>query len=374
MTDEAMNVDAVSATEEEVSLRDTIKAEFERSSTPPVEENVAAPVGEDAGDMGVEAATQEADAREDNRDEKGRFKAKEGDAGPAAEVQDGGEQEAAQYTDETAASDKYAGPPPGWSVASKAAFDELPESVRADIAKREREIDQGFAKLKEYKPLERFVETAKQHGMEPAEFFESYRRAEEYLQRDPQNAILWLCQNYGVDPSQIGGQKANEQTADAQQADPAMQPLLQEINSLKQQLARVNTLEQTVYGEKQAQATSKVEAFFSDPKNKFAENVAPQMLGLIQQANASGQPVDLNQIYETACYMNPEVRDALIKERLNADAKAKAAKAKQAADQARQAGASITGGPTATQAGAEPDSENLRALLEQNYAAMQGRT
>ncbi|MVB00057.1 hypothetical protein GN330_22660 [Nitratireductor sp. CAU 1489] len=370
MTDEAMNVDTASAIEEEVSLRDTIKAEFERSSNPPVEENVAAPVDEDA--IGLGADTAEQDAR--GRDEKGRFKAKEGDSDPAAEVQDSGEQEAAQTADENAASDKYAGPPPGWSVASKAAFDELPESVRLDIAKREREIDQGFAKLKEYKPLERFVETAKQHGMEPAEFFESYRRAEEYLQRDPQNAILWLCQNYGVDPSQIGGQKANEQTADAQQADPAMQPLLQEINSLKQQLARVNTLEQTVYGEKQAQATSKVEAFFSDPKNKFAENVAPQMLGLIQQANASGQPVDLNQIYETACYMNPEVRDALIKERLNADAKAKAAKAKQAADQARQAGASITGGPAATQAGAEPDSENLRALLEQNYAAMQGRT
>ncbi|MEQ9447360.1 MAG: hypothetical protein RLN70_00455, partial [Rhodospirillaceae bacterium] len=285
-----------------MSLRDTIKAEFERSSNPAAEEVAADAVVEDAGDMDAAGAAQEPAGREDNRDERGRFKAKEGDADPVAEGRDGDQQDAEQAADEIRANDRYAGPPPGWSVASKAAFDELPESVRADIAKREREIDQGFAKLKEYKPLERFVETAKQHGMEPAEFFESYRRAEEYLQNDTENAILWLCQNYNADVNKIAaalnssgvGRTHNEQTADAQQADPAMQPLLQEINSLKQQLARVNTLEQTVYGEKQAQATSKVEAFFSDPKHKFAENVAPQMLGLIQQANASGQPVDLN--------------------------------------------------------------------------------
>jgi hypothetical protein len=351
----------------EVSLRDELAAEYAKMSEPA---NTAEPAAQPETTEPQETA-EEAEQRA--RDEKGRF-------APKATKED--EEPQPETTEEPAQPDatKYVGPPPGWSVASKAAFDELPDAVKADIAKREREIDQGFAKLKEFKGLEPYVDAARQHNITLPELMGRYQKAEQFLQRDPTNAILWMCQNYGVDPRQLAGpqgQLAGQQAQAQEQQkilNPDIQPLLQEINNLKQQLGRVDAIEQSLHSEKFNQVSQSVESFFADPKNKYSENVADQMVVLINQAKASGQPVDLASIYETACYMNPEVRTALINEQTKARQAEQAAKARQTATQARAAGASITGGPSATPPTAEPDSDNLRALLEQGYAAQMGRT
>jgi len=129
-----------------------------------------------------------------------------------------------------------------------------------------------------------------------------------------------------------------------------------------------------VYGDKRTQVSSQVERFASDPTNKYFDNVADQMVPLITQAQASGQPVDLKSIYETACWMNPEVRSALIKEQSTKASAEQAAKARQVATQARQSGASIAGGPAATPPFSPPNSDNLRALLEAGMAEQMGRS
>jgi hypothetical protein len=96
------------------------------------------------------------------------------------------------------------------------------------------------------------------------------------------------------------------------------------------------------------------------------------MVVLINEAKRTGQPVDLPSIYDTACFMNPEVRAALIKEQTGKVQSEQIAKAKQTADQARAAGASITGGPSATPPPVAPNLD-LRASLEQSFAAAAGR-
>jgi hypothetical protein len=363
MTDQLANAGAEPVAE--VSLRDELASEWAKMSEP-------ASTPETAQPETVEPQETAEEAEQRARDEKGRFaaKAKEGEEPPA--------QEATTEDPEKPDATKYVGPPPGWSVASKAAFDELPDAVKADIAKREREIDQGFAKLKEYKELERTLEphsrTASQYGVDVPELLNRYQKAENFLRRDPINAIRWMCQSYKIDPRQLVDGQAAQAQADPKNVDPTIQPLLQEINNLKQQLGRVDALEQSIHSEKFNQVSGTVESFFADPKNKYSENVADQMVLLINQAKAFGQPVDLNSIYETACYMHPEVRAELIKEQSRARQAEQAAKAKQTANQARTAGASITGGPSATPPTASPDSDNLRALLEQGYASQMGRT
>jgi hypothetical protein len=356
MTDQLANAGAEPVAE--TSLRDELAAEWAKMSEPATAPEPAQPETVEQPQETAEEAEQRA------RDEKGRF---------AAKAKEGEEPAQATEEPEKPGATKYVGPPPGWSVSSKAAFDELPDAVKADIAKREREIDQGFAKLKEYKGLEPYADAARQHNITLPELMGRYQKAEQFLQRDPANAILWMCQNYGVDPRKLAGQPAQAQEQ-PKNVNPEIAPLLQEINTLKQQLGRVDAIEQSLHSEKFNQVSQSVESFFADPKNKYSENVADQMVVLINQAKASGQQVDLASIYETACYMNPEVRVALINEQTRARQADQAAKAKQTATQARTAGASITGGPSATPPTAEPDSDNLRALLEQGYAAQMGRT
>jgi hypothetical protein len=350
----------------ELSLRDIIAAEWEKASAP---ETPAAPAAAPIEPAAPQETAAEAEAR--IRDEKGRFAAKPEDAAAKPAI------EAAQKpaSDKPVEPGKEAetaikapvGPPPGWSVAAKAEFDALPEAVRAAVAKREEEIDRGFAKLKDYKAIEtQHSATAQQYGVPLPEFINRLAAADKFLQSEPLNAIKWLAQTYKIDLGQIAGTPTQPGIAPAQQApaanDAIVQPLLQKISSL----------EQIVYGDKRNQINTQVETFFADPKNKYSENVADQMVVLINEAKRAGQPVDLPSIYETACFMNPEVRAALIKEQTGRVQSEQIAKAKQTADQARAAGASITGGPSATPPPVAPNLD-LRAMLEQNFASLAGR-
>lgn len=356
----------------EVSLRDELASRFEKMSVEPASEPTPEAVEPPAQEETAEQTAQRL------RDEQGRF-AKADEQGAPDKSQEPKEEEP-----QAAEGKRYAGPPPGWSVGAKAEFDTLPESVKQAISKREEEVDNGFAKLREYKELEKNLEpyqsTAKEYGVDLPELLKRFDAADKYLRSDPTNAIKWLAQSYGVDLRQVAGQPAGQGGQQQQNGkiDPALQPiiepLMREIQSLKQQLGRVDTIEQSLHAEKFNQVSGTVEQFFADPKNKYAENVADQMVLLISQAKASGKPVDLDQIYETACYMDPEVRGALIKEQSTRQQATQAEKARQAATQARQAGASVTGGPSATQPTTEPDSENLRSLLERNFAEQMGRT
>jgi hypothetical protein len=351
----------------EVSLRDAIAAEWEKQSAP---ETPATPAAAPPPPPAQETAA-EAEARA--RDEKGRFAAKpegEAPAKPAAEAakKPEGDKPAVEPSKEPEAPAKApGGPPPGWSVAAKADFDLLPDAVKAAVSKREEEIDRGFAKLKDYKAIEsQHSAQAQQYGVPLPEFINRLAAADKFLQTQPLDAIKWLAQTYKIDLGQLGApaqQPGQPQPAQQPQHDAVVQPLLQEINALKE----------IVYGDKRNQINSQVETFFADPKNKYSENVADQMVILINEAKRAGQPVDLPSIYETACFMNPEVRAALIKEQTGKAQADHVEKARQTANQARAAGASITGGPASTPPPVAPNLD-LRATLEQGWASLQGRT
>lgn len=343
----------------EPSLRDSIAAAYTTmSSDEPARAAEPAPVQTQEA-APVDGTETEAEKAERLRDEKGRFAAKEAAA----------QGKAPEGTEPPVEGAKtYAGPPPGWTVAAKAEFEQLPAAVKESIAKREAEIDKGFAKLREYKALAPYEDYARQNNMPLPDLMQRYKAADDFLNRDPHNAILWFCQNYGVDPRSIAGHaQQNMQPGQQQHQQPAAQgdpAILQELHALKEM----------VYGDKRTQVSSQVERFASDPTNKYFDNVADQMVPLITQAQASGQPVDLKSIYETACWMNPEVRSALIKEQSTKASAEQAAKARQVATQARQSGASIAGGPAATPPFSPPNSDNLRALLEAGMAEQMGRS
>jgi hypothetical protein len=232
-------------------------------------------------------------------------------------------------------------PPPGWTATAKAEFGKLPPVVQEAVAKREEEINNGFKKLQTYKGLDEYIETAARAGTTVPEALDRYMQSEALLERDPIRGLLWLCETYNVDPRQLiqGGQPHQQQTYQGQpnpyvpqQFDfqRFVQPVAQEVNQLKQMLAQ----------ERQNKISEDINAFASDPKNQYFENVADQMAMII----SAGSTAPLNEIYEQACYMNPEVRGLLIREQTAKAQADQVAKARQVAAQARQAGNSVTGG------------------------------
>lgn len=257
-------------------------------------------------------------------------------------------------------------PPPGWSPQSKADWAKIPDHVRADIAKREQEISAGFARYQHLKP---FDEMARQSGTTLHDALSRYTNLEGILRQNPDAGMMQVAQNLGwtqaeaaqhfarlaqrlgfqfAGPAQPGqgNPPANQNGEDDPlQAiiAPFMAPVMQELNQLKSTLSQAQQRDQSRLVES---ASSIVNEFKADPKNRYYQNVEQEIsrlltTGLVQRTGDLRH--DLRTAYDMACRMNPEVHDALIRERTEAAEADRKAKEQEAAERARAASRSITG-------------------------------
>jgi hypothetical protein len=246
-------------------------------------------------------------------------------------------------------------PPPGWSVAAKAAFDALPEAVKEAVAKREGEVSAGFAR---YEGLSPYVNMARKAGSTLPEALDRYIAAENHLAQDFGSGILSLCQIYQVDPAQLGQFLLGGQGGGQQQASSdAFAPVLNQLNSVNQRLTQ---WERQMEERENESIQTELSRFAADPKHKFFENVR-QTMGQIIAANPQAS---LSEAYESACWMNPEIRALLISEKAHAEAE----ESRRKADQARRASGSLpNGSPIPGASSANAPAPTLRAELERAF-------
>ncbi|PAY07181.1 hypothetical protein CK489_15385 [Bradyrhizobium sp. UFLA03-84] len=330
---------------------DVLSGTSEQPSAPSVRESIEAAVAQqrespDTGGEQQQHAAEPAPAAEkapaDGRDEKGRFVAKPAAAPAQAEQgKDVAQQEPAAAADQQAP--KTAAPPTSWSPTAKAAFKDLPQPVKDAISKREEEVNNGFAKLAEYKPLDQWIEEAKRGGTDLATAVATYRGMELELQKDFVHGIALIAQRQGVNPLQLaqgivarfGGGPSQSGQPGAQfqphQHGPTVDPSI---------AARLDGLEQTFRNQQQASVNDEIERFASDPKHPYFHNVRETMGHLMN----AGQATSMSDAYEKACWANPEIRALLIKEQA---APAPAARADDAVSRARAAAKATGGTPPA---------------------------
>ena len=228
-----------------------------------------------------------------------------------------------------------AGPPPGWSVQSKALYDKLPDAIKQDIAKRETEVSAGFAKLAEYKGLDPYVEMARNANTTLPQALQRYVNAENALETDPVSGTLWFCQRYNVDPAQLmyglcrmhnihplqlvqamGGDMPQPAHQNGQ-GDPRLQPRQPGDPRTMAQLQAMN--ERLAYMEQEREAAedrmigNQIMQFASDPANKYFENVRPLMAHIIRTSPPNVE-LTMQGVYEQACWSTPEIREVLIRE------------------------------------------------------------
>lgn len=358
MTDEVIDGTAdAGADEQPVDLRSTIVAavEKQRANAEPAEAQT------EAVETNKAATAENKPTGERERDEQGRF-AKSGEAkatGEEAKAETPDKPEVPEKDDAAQALK----PPGGWSPTAKAAFAELPQVVKDAVAKREQEVNNGFAKLAEYKPIDRFVEMAKQSGTTLDKALESYVGIENMLRADFLGGIAHLCQRYGAHPialanailARSGG--SSSQQGDAGASERANQQASQvDLSPLQQQIA---ALDARLTQQDQQSVQSEITRFASDPNNVFFDNVKAEMGRLIEM----GAATDLQQAYDMACWNNQEIRGLLIKQQMPAPSGAKAVDAVQ---QAKAAAKAIGGAPSA---GFKPDKTPQNLSLRETIRA-----
>ncbi|MDQ0558691.1 hypothetical protein QO004_000466 [Rhizobium mesoamericanum] len=255
--------------------------------------------------------------------------------------------------------------PPGWSPEAKAAFDTLPENVKAAVSKREEEIDKGFKVLQDYKGLEEFTPLIKQGNTTHADVMRKALDYEKFLQRDPIGTVLHVAQIGGVNIQALaqaiveGKVQIPQQQAPVQQQQQRPQPQPVNVEATVEEVLRKRDTE------------NQVQAFISDPANVHAEAVLEDMIALIN----AGRAGSLKDAYDAACWMRPDIRQQLISQAAPNPAPDLNAQRAAAADQARRASRSITGsaapGPSASATPAQPSS--IRDTLKQAIAAAGSR-
>lgn len=325
----------------------------------------------------VKAEPETAEAKADReRDEKGRFAPKaekeevEVKAAPEVkpEIKPQAETAPQEIKPQAEAAPVAGLPPPGWSVKSKSEWDKLPESVRADIVKREQDVADGFKQYHGMKEIIPYAEMAQRSGTSLKAALDNYTGLENLLRQDVVKGVAQIAANMGAHPVDVAnrilqayganqtaqpgdqqpGAMSGAQTFDPNILQQYLNPLTQELSTLKHQLSQQQQAEQT---RQLGVVNTTLERFKADPAHRYFENVEPLMSQLISSGvvqRTGDHMADLKTAYEAACYQNPEVRDLLINDRIAKDEAGRKAREKDAAEKARQASRSITGSPSAS--------------------------
>jgi hypothetical protein len=291
-----------------------------------------------AADQPATDMPQDTSHQDRSRDEQGRFAPKAGeqeqdqegapfkplDADPKPPTQ--GQEH--QPTSQDPADPTLALPPKSWSPKAKAKWDVIDPELKAEIQRREADVDRGF---QQYAGLAKYVDTATKAGTTLPEALDRYAAAEDLLVQDFTLGVAHLAQMAGVSLAQL---VQDIQAREAQLAGQVPQPRQQARPSQPQQPDVRRTVEDVI---QDRDAQSEIAKFFGDPKNRYAENVRPLMATFL----TGGRAGTLQEAYDMACRADPAVW-AIIQN----DFKAPAPPAKQAAvKQARAASGSLTGSP-----------------------------
>lgn len=343
-----------------MATQDDLRGELESvfDAAPAPDQEVQQPVVETTSETQAET-----EARQ--RDESGRFKAKE------ASVQDPAAQNAA--TEQTAATLEtkpeekqidITRAPSSWKKETAELFATLPPDVQAEIHRRETDFHKGYGKQFEespaYKQMAPLAEIGSKYETVAAPYKENFSKygidapqaVKELFQMDHdlRNAppavkvqkALQLAAHYGIDLTQ--------------QFAPEVAQMQQRMYELEQQNKQYLEGQQT--REMQA-VTSEIQKFVEAPGHEHFDKVRMHMKALID----GGQANDLQDAYDQAVYANPETRKALLEQQT------RAAEEKANAHRAKSAAVSVKGSSPASGMASQPKNslrDEISAAFEQS--------
>lgn len=334
----------------EVSIDDSIDAEFERITSEQQEPDQTASIA---------------------RDERGRFAPKPAESEAADDTKPPADPPLSAPSPTSAApnpaeSQPTSYKPSSWKPEELGEWDKAPPSVRAAVERREKEINaymQQSAPLRQageqiFQIAQPYLPALQSVGTDPIRAFHESLQVFNTLKTgtpEQRTAMVYrIAQQYGVP---LGQQQDDAQTPSY--ADPMLTATQQDVQALKTSLAQMQYQEQ----QREQQRTLSEISAFANGKPHF-DAVRSVMGGLMQ----SGQAATLQDAYDLAIWAVPEVRAKVMAEQ-EAQRKAEAAKAVQAAKTASSVNVSRRGAPAASAGKPKTIDQGLEAKLDELWSA-----
>jgi hypothetical protein len=317
----------------------------------PAAAETAAIVNDDIG--AIEKTMAEAYDRLNPPRENGKFAAKEVKAEAETTETEGAEpsEPEAQVSDQEPVAEAKEPAPPAiqrpqaWSSDVDELWSKLPPAAQELISKREGEAHKRITELgevaKTVEPIKPYLEplqrASARMGVSPGKGLELLLAADDYLARDPVQAIQWLAQQSGVDLSRFGQQPTGE-VSESAEVNALNQKISQLVRMLSETSHRIQSREQQ---EQQAQAQSleNLVQDFAKGKDYWPEieaEVAAQ-IAAIRLSDPSLSPKDtLEKAHERAVKLNDDIRNKLNETKRKEEEAKKASEAKRKADEAKR--------------------------------------
>lgn len=194
--------------------------------------------------------------------------------------------------------------PSSWTPTIAEKWSDLPPDVRAEIQRRETDYHRGIEQYKQaagiaqevQHTLQPYMANIQAAGVHPLQAVDKLMQADHVLRNGaPEQKSQFLAQlarDYGVDLNQV-------------QPLPPMDPQVQQLMAQNQQLQQ---FQQTVQQQQQQAVMSEIDTFRANPANVHFENVKDDMSVLLQ----SGRATNLQDAYDKAVWMRPDIRQTLV--------------------------------------------------------------
>jgi len=367
-------------------LRSTLESAFDNAETggspedssQPVRTATETPTGEPRADTTSED-------RGDGRNQHGRFARKpaDPDAGKpaAAPAADGGAAApVAKPGEGEGKHDPLSKAPQSWKPGAREVWSQLPADVRAEVYRREKEtarIVQETAQARQVtdfvgKLQTQFAPALQAEGVDALTAAGNLMNLASRLRfgTPPEKAQLaaQIVRNYGVDVNALadaldrmpGG--VHPMHGQAQQGQP--QPGMYQDPRVDQLLAQLQGLQQSRQEQVIQKAVGEVETFGGD--KEFFEDVREDMADLLELAAKRGIDLSLEQAYERACKMQPDIAKVLDAR----EAAKRAGNLQGSTQRARAAASSVRGTPAGVPSSNPAD---LRGAIESAFEQVGGR-
>lgn len=316
--------------------------------------------------------------KSENRDTKGRFKSKEAKpatpteaaseaiAEPTPSIQPGPKAEPKAAPQERA--------PASWRPDVREHWASLPAEVRAEVARREREMQTTLQETAEARrfseqlgkviaPYEAFIRAENSNALQAIDnLMGTAARLRTGTAPELAQLMAGMVKQFGVgrfgqpfiealDSALVGEvPRVDPQQAQLQQA------IQQQLAPVQQFMSQFQQAQVAQQQRAQEQAASEVSKFIE--RAEFGEDVREEMADLLEVAQRRGRELSLADAYRQACLVNPRVRSVL-------EARAKQKGAQQltgAAQKAKAAAVSVSGAPAMGAPKADP--ADVRSAIE----------
>ncbi len=305
-------------------LREALEAALDKQNeeqtkdeTPEVEARTTEEVNDDSG-----IGNQPEDRQEDTQTEQAAEPAKTETDSPKflpPEEEQAKEKETETGTTE---SESVEPGPIAWRAAAKQHWKDLPPEVRQEVARREKDIQQG---LRDSTDARRFHEEFGQAvepyrplmqgaGVDPLTATKNLWQMAATLQMgNPQQKaqmVAQIIQQNAVDLQTLDGILAGQAPVQGGNGgtDPGIAQMIQrELAPVRQFMGSIENARQQKQQEIAQTAEQEIEKFAQDPANLFFEDVHEDMADMLELASQRGRQMSLKEAYDRAVAMRPDL-------------------------------------------------------------------